>query len=140
MLSRSASALAATINFLVRAPRMFAEILGKLLFWCGEDKIIYGSEASIFHPQWALRAFMGLRDPRGPVRRVRIPAADRPGEAEDPRREPAAPARNRRAGDEDQAGRWRQLSLATSPEALPFSPFLGAAHISSGNAEQREAN
>ncbi len=37
---------------------MFAEILGKLLFWCGEDKIIYGSEASIFHPQWALRAFM----------------------------------------------------------------------------------
>ncbi len=26
--------LAATINFLVRAPRTFAEILGKLLFWC----------------------------------------------------------------------------------------------------------
>ena len=50
---------------------MFAEILGKLLFWCGEDKIIYGSEASIFHPQWALRAFMGLLDPRGPVRRAK---------------------------------------------------------------------
>ena len=37
------ASLAATINFVVRAPRLFAEILGKLLFWCGEDKIVYGS-------------------------------------------------------------------------------------------------
>ncbi len=42
---------------------MFAEILGKLLFWCGEDKIIYGSEAPLFHPQWALRAFMDFQIP-----------------------------------------------------------------------------
>src|SRR4029434_9084599 len=33
----------------------------------------------------------GLPDPGGPVRRVRLPAAHRPGEAEDPGREPAAP-------------------------------------------------
>ena len=58
------ASLAATINFLVRAPRMFAEILGKLLFWCGEDKIVYGSEAPIFHPQWALRAFMDFEIPQ----------------------------------------------------------------------------
>jgi hypothetical protein len=58
------ASLAATINFLVRAPRMFAEILGKLLFWCGEDKIVYGSEAPIFHPQWALRAFMDFSIPQ----------------------------------------------------------------------------
>jgi predicted TIM-barrel fold metal-dependent hydrolase len=57
------ASIAATINFLVRAPRMFAEILGKLLFWCGEDKIIYGSEAPLFHPQWALRAFMDFQIP-----------------------------------------------------------------------------
>jgi predicted TIM-barrel fold metal-dependent hydrolase len=43
---------------------MFAEILGKLLFWCGEDKIVYGSEAPIFHPQWALRAFMDFQIPQ----------------------------------------------------------------------------
>ena len=42
---------------------LFAEILGKLLFWCGEDKIIYGSEAPLFHPQWALRAFMDFQIP-----------------------------------------------------------------------------
>jgi predicted TIM-barrel fold metal-dependent hydrolase len=43
---------------------MFAEILGKLLFWCGEDKIVYGSEAPIFHPQWALRAFWDFQLPQ----------------------------------------------------------------------------
>jgi predicted TIM-barrel fold metal-dependent hydrolase len=58
------ASLAATINFLVRAPRMFAEILGKLLFWCGEDKIVYGSEAPIFHPQWALEAFWNFEIPQ----------------------------------------------------------------------------
>jgi predicted TIM-barrel fold metal-dependent hydrolase len=58
------ASIAATINFVVRAPRMFAEILGKLLFWCGEDKIIYGSEAPLFHPQWALRAFMDFQIPQ----------------------------------------------------------------------------
>jgi predicted TIM-barrel fold metal-dependent hydrolase len=58
------ASLAATINFVVRAPRMFAEIIGKLLFWCGEDKIVYGSEAPIFHPQWALRAFMDFSIPQ----------------------------------------------------------------------------
>ena len=57
------ASLAATINFVVRAPRMFAEILGKLLFWCGEDKIIYGSEAPLFHPQWAIRAFWNFQLP-----------------------------------------------------------------------------
>ncbi|MDF3051747.1 MAG: amidohydrolase [Pseudonocardia sp.] len=51
------ASIAATLNFIVRSPRMFAETLGKLLFWCGEDKIIYGSEAPIWQPQWALRAF-----------------------------------------------------------------------------------
>ena len=58
------ASIAATMNFLVRSPRMFAEIIGKLLFWCGEDKIVYGSEAPIFHPQWALRAFMDFQIPQ----------------------------------------------------------------------------
>ena len=58
------ASLAATINFIVRAPRMFAETLGKLLFWCGEDKIVYGSEAPIWHPQWALKAFWDFEIPQ----------------------------------------------------------------------------
>lgn len=51
------ASIAATLNFLVRAPRNFAENLGKLMFWCGEDKIIYGGETPIWHPRWALDAF-----------------------------------------------------------------------------------
>jgi predicted TIM-barrel fold metal-dependent hydrolase len=58
------ASLAATINFVVRSPRLFAELLGKLLFWCGEDKIIYGSEAPIWQPQWALEAFWNFEIPQ----------------------------------------------------------------------------
>ena len=58
------ASIAATINFVVRAPRQFAETLGKLLFWCGEDKIIYGSEAPIWQPQWALEAFWNFQLPQ----------------------------------------------------------------------------
>jgi predicted TIM-barrel fold metal-dependent hydrolase len=58
------ASIAATINFVVRAPRQFAEVLGKLLFWCGEDKIVYGSEAPIWQPQWALEAFWNFQLPQ----------------------------------------------------------------------------
>jgi predicted TIM-barrel fold metal-dependent hydrolase len=58
------ASIAATINFVVRAPRQFAEVLGKLLFWCGEDKIVYGSEAPIWRPQWALDAFWNFQLPQ----------------------------------------------------------------------------
>jgi predicted TIM-barrel fold metal-dependent hydrolase len=58
------ASIAATINFIARAPRQFAEVLGKLLFWCGEDKIIYGSETPIWHPRWALEAFWDFQLPQ----------------------------------------------------------------------------
>jgi uncharacterized protein len=58
------ASIAATLNFIVRAPRQFAEVLGKLLWWCGEDKIIYGSEAPIWQPQWALDAFWNFQLPQ----------------------------------------------------------------------------
>jgi uncharacterized protein len=58
------ASIAATINLVARAPRQFAEIMGKLLFWCGEDKIVYGSEAPIFQPQWALDAFWDFELPQ----------------------------------------------------------------------------
>jgi len=55
--------LAATVNLAVRAPRQFAEILAKLLFWAGEDKIVFGSEAPVFHPRWAVEAFWNFELP-----------------------------------------------------------------------------
>jgi predicted TIM-barrel fold metal-dependent hydrolase len=58
------ASIAATVNFVVRSPRQFAEWLGKLLFWAGEDKIIYGSETPIWHPKWALDAFRTFEIPQ----------------------------------------------------------------------------
>ncbi|CAA9442575.1 MAG: amidohydrolase 2 [uncultured Rubrobacteraceae bacterium] len=61
------ASIAATINFVVRSPRQFAEWIGKLMFWCGEDKIIYGSETPIWHPKWALDAFWNFEIPQDMV-------------------------------------------------------------------------
>ncbi len=58
------ASIAATVNFVVRSPRQFAEWIGKLMFWCGEDKIIYGSETPIWHPKWALDAFWNFEIPQ----------------------------------------------------------------------------
>jgi hypothetical protein len=70
------TSLAATVNLISRAPRQFAEILGKLLFWCGQDKIVYGSEAPIWHPQWALEAFWNFEMPQDLVEGYGYPQLD----------------------------------------------------------------
>ena len=43
---------------------MFAEIRGKLLFSCGENKIDYGPEAPIRQPQSAMDAFRDFTIPQ----------------------------------------------------------------------------
>jgi predicted TIM-barrel fold metal-dependent hydrolase len=58
------ASIAATLNFVVRSPRVFAENMAKLLFWCGEDKILYGGETPIWHPRWALEAFWNFELPQ----------------------------------------------------------------------------
>ena len=55
--------LAATINFIGKAPKWFADVLGKLLFWGGPDRIVSGSEVPLWHPQWALKAFWDFQMP-----------------------------------------------------------------------------
>jgi predicted TIM-barrel fold metal-dependent hydrolase len=55
--------IAATVNFIARQPRVFAEVLGKMMWWGGEDKIIYGGESPIWHPQWALQELMDFQLP-----------------------------------------------------------------------------
>ena len=50
---------------IVRFPNLYASIAAtvKMMWWCGEDKIIYGGEAPIWHPQWALEAFWDFELP-----------------------------------------------------------------------------
>ena len=61
------ASIAATLNFIARAPRAFAENMGKLMFWAGEDKIMYGGETPIWHPRWALDAFWKFELPEDMV-------------------------------------------------------------------------
>ena len=57
------ASIAATLNFIGRHPRVFAEVMAKLMWWCGEDKVICGGEAPIWHPQWALEEFWNFELP-----------------------------------------------------------------------------
>src|SRR5690242_1127479 len=44
-------------------PRFFARVMGELLFWVGEDKMLYGSDYAIWEPKWQLDGFLGWNYP-----------------------------------------------------------------------------
>jgi hypothetical protein len=74
------------------------------LFWCGEDKIIYGGETPIWHPRWALEALWNFEIPEDLQQGYALPGAHEAGEEEDPRREPGPVAGHRHRGEEAEAG------------------------------------
>jgi hypothetical protein len=39
-------------------PRFFAKVMGELLFWVGEDKILFGSDYAIWEPKWQIEGFV----------------------------------------------------------------------------------
>jgi uncharacterized protein len=52
--------LAVVIGGLMHArPRFFAKVMGELLFWVGEDKMLYGSDYAIWEPKWQLEGLLG---------------------------------------------------------------------------------
>lgn len=55
--------LAIAMPFIHRRTKYFAEILASLLFWIGEDKIMFGSDYAIFTPKWLIDAFMAFELP-----------------------------------------------------------------------------
>jgi predicted TIM-barrel fold metal-dependent hydrolase len=46
-------------------PRFFAKVMGELLFWVGEDKILFGSDYAIWEPKWQVEGFMAWDYPDG---------------------------------------------------------------------------
>jgi predicted TIM-barrel fold metal-dependent hydrolase len=40
-------------------PRFFAKVIGELLFWVGEDKMLFGSDYGIWEPKWQIDGFLG---------------------------------------------------------------------------------
>ena len=49
--------------FINSRPRYFAEIMANLLFWLGEDRILFGSDYAIWSPKWIIDRFMAFQLP-----------------------------------------------------------------------------
>ena len=58
--------LAVVIGGLMHArPRFFAKVMGELLFWVGEDKMLFGSDYAIWEPKWQIDGFLDWDYPAG---------------------------------------------------------------------------
>jgi uncharacterized protein len=58
--------LAVAIGALMHArPRFFAKVMGELLFWVGEDKMLFASDYAIWEPKWQVEGFAGWNYPPG---------------------------------------------------------------------------
>jgi uncharacterized protein len=47
-------------------PRFFAKVIGELLFWVGEDKMLFGSDYAIWEPKWQIEGFLNWDYPTDP--------------------------------------------------------------------------
>ena len=77
--------LAVVIGGLMHArPQFFDKVMGELLFWVGEDKMLFGSDYAIWEPKWQIEGFLDWEMP-GRVRAQGLPAARHERQEQDPR-------------------------------------------------------
>jgi predicted TIM-barrel fold metal-dependent hydrolase len=51
--------LSVVVGALMHArPRFFSKVMGELLFWVGEDKMLFGSDYAIWEPRWQIEGFV----------------------------------------------------------------------------------
>ncbi len=55
--------LAVAMPFIHTRPRYFAQILGELLYWIGEDRILFSSDYAIWTPRWLIERFVDFQIP-----------------------------------------------------------------------------
>ncbi|MDE2329106.1 MAG: amidohydrolase, partial [Rhodospirillales bacterium] len=55
--------LAVVLPFIHSRPGYFAKVMSELLFWLGEDKILFGSDYGIWTPRWLVERFMSFEIP-----------------------------------------------------------------------------
>jgi uncharacterized protein len=55
--------LAVAIAFIHTRPRYFAQIIGELLYWLDEDRIIFGADYPLWHPKWLVEQFVDFQIP-----------------------------------------------------------------------------
>ena len=87
-------------------PRFFAKVMGELLFWVGEDKMLFGSDYGIWEPKWQIEGFLDWDYPARPRGVLGLPAAERRRQAEDPRPQRRQAVRHRGPGGVPAARGW----------------------------------
>jgi uncharacterized protein len=55
--------LAVAMPFMHTRPRYFAQMIGELLYWLGEDRILFASDYAIWQPKWLVEGFVDLQIP-----------------------------------------------------------------------------
>ncbi len=55
--------LAVALPFIHTRPRYFAQMIGELLYWLGEDRVTFGSDYGIWQPKWLIETFVDFQMP-----------------------------------------------------------------------------
>ena len=55
--------LAVAIPFIHTRPRYWAQIIGELLYWIGEDRILFSSDYALWQPKWLIEKFVDFQIP-----------------------------------------------------------------------------
>ena len=101
--------LAVVVGGLMHArPRFFAKVMGELLFWVGEDKMLFGSDYAIWEPKWQVEGFVDWDFPDDEAFTTTTRGWAR-GQEEDPRPQRRQALRRRSAG--------RRSSVSGEPAA-----------------------
>ena len=55
--------LAVAMPFIHTRPKYFAQIIGELLYWIGEDRILFSSDYALWTPKWLVEKFVDFQIP-----------------------------------------------------------------------------
>jgi uncharacterized protein len=55
--------MAVAMPFIYSRPRYFAQIIGELLYWLDEDRILFASDYALWHPKWIVEQFVDFQIP-----------------------------------------------------------------------------
>jgi predicted TIM-barrel fold metal-dependent hydrolase len=55
--------LAVAMPFIYSRPKYFGRIVGELLYWLGEDRLLFASDYALWHPKWLVEMFVDFTIP-----------------------------------------------------------------------------
>jgi uncharacterized protein len=55
--------LAVAMPFIHTRPKYFGQVVGELLYWLGEDRLLFASDYALWHPKWLVEMFVDYQYP-----------------------------------------------------------------------------